>query len=111
MTFDEIEKIASVAGVMPDGLHAADYACYQGLCNLYHRYRTGQIDRARARIEKKQFQEAYGRDSIAQRAYNSCLQRELAIRGLSLDIERNGTDRERLLVAILDGRVSPRTVI
>lgn len=104
MTFDEIENIAAVAGVMPDGLHCADYACYQGMCDLYHRYRTGQIDRAQARMEKKQFQEAHGRDSIAQRAYDCCQRREIAIRGLSLDIERNGTEREKRLVAILDGR-------
>lgn len=111
MTFTEIEKIASVAGVMPHGLHCADYACYQGLCNLYHRYRTGQIDHAQALLEKKQFQEAHARDSISQRAYDDSLKRERAVRGLSLEIQRNGTEREKLLVAVLDGRAPARQYI
>lgn len=104
MTFDEIENIAAVAGVMPSGLHCADYACYQGMCDLYHRYRTGQIDRAQARKEKKQFQEAHGRDSIAQEAYDCCQKREIAIRGMIKDIELNGSEREKHLAAVLDGR-------
>ena len=107
MTFDEIENIAAVTGIMPNGLHCADYACYQGMCDLYHRYRTGQIDRVQARMEKKQLREAHGRDSIAQKAYDCCLRRETVIRGMSKDIELNGTEREKRLVRILDGRERP----
>lgn len=104
MIFEEIEQAALTAEVMPDGLHSGDYACYQGLCDLYHRFRTGQIDRARARIEKKQLREAHGRDSIAQKAYDCCMRRENAIRNIVSEIEKNGSDDARRIIRIMDGR-------
>lgn len=103
MTFTEIEDKAMVADVMPDGLHLSDYRCYQALCSLYHRVYSGQIGKAQAQLEKKQIYDAYGRDSMSDRIGEENLRRERRLRGLCLEIQQNGTEREKRLLRILDG--------
>jgi hypothetical protein len=86
-------------------------SAYEALYWLYRSYDDGKLDKEYCSKRKHDIKTAYRHGCMLMEMFEACSRRELAIRKIASDIERNGTDRERLLVAILDGRVSPRTVI
>lgn len=97
--------------IPPPQMNNAERWCYLCLADLYQKHKDKKIDTQYAVCEKNKIQTEYRHDCMLREMFEACSRRELAIRKIASDIERNGTDRERLLVAILDGRVSPRTVI
>lgn len=61
MTPDELEDLAMVGAVMPDGLSSAQVWLFECLRALYGSHRCGLIDRGQGKREKGQLLRLYGR--------------------------------------------------
>lgn len=108
MTFDEIERLAFTSDAMPSDARVPDYACYEAMRYLYERYRSGNITRKNARAEKMQILKAYSRDCIMYRMFEACECRLRALQTIIAEVQRNGTERERLLIDIMTGCEDPK---
>ncbi len=104
MTFDEIYSLSKEFSPMPKSANTIELNCYQALCGLVGREMFNQIDSAYALIELKQIRDAYTKDSITYKFYAEGERRYRRAWHILSDIEKNGTDRERRLLRIMDGR-------
>lgn len=80
---------------------------YEALFWLYRSYAGGSLDHEYCRKRKHDIMMSYRHGCMLMNMFEACARRERAIRCMSREIEENGTDREKRLVAILDGRLSP----
>lgn len=89
---------------MPERSNVIEISTYMALCQLYWLYSEKAIDLASAGSELVKLCTTYGRDSVVYRMFCEEQKRYNSITHLMADIEKNGSERERQLVRIMDGR-------
>lgn len=101
--FDTIAH-AAYDGIPPENMGNVENNAYEALFWLYRNHADGRLDHEYCRKRKHDIKMSYRHGCMLMEMFEVCCRREVAIRGLSLEIETNGTEREKRLVAILDGR-------
>lgn len=80
-----------------------EHWCYESLFYLYAGYERKYIDKGYAEKRKHDIETEYGHGCVLMRMFKECCERERRLRGLCLEIQQNGTEREKRLLRILDG--------
>ena len=103
MTFEQIDR-AAYANQPPEVMNTIERRCYEIMRCMYWRFEHGDLDRELARSQKPRVRTAYEHDMMMYRMFCACSDRERRIRTIASDIEKHGTEGEKRIIRILDGR-------